>query len=425
MDTMTIALYIAIVVSLYMAWNIGANDVANAFGTSVGSKAITISIAVLIAAVFEFAGAVLVGGRVTETISKGIIDIHMFDGHEHLFMWGMISALVGAAIWINVATFFGWPVSTTHAIVGSVVGAGIVAGFWIGGNGLQMVSWGQLIPIVMSWIVSPLAGAVLAYFVFLLVQKTFYQSNTPSENLRKYTPYLVFSVVLILALSVVYKGLKNVEMDISFPVVMLISVGFGLLAAWIAKILVDRYISKAGTNLAIKTQFEQIETVFKYLQILTACYVAFAHGANDVANAVGPLAGIVSVIETGVISAKSTVPMWALILGGAGIVLGLATYGYKVIDTIGKKITELTPTRGFSAEFGTATTVLVCSLMGLPISTTHTLVGAVIGVGFARGMANINGKIIRDILASWFITIPFAMALTAITFYIFLFIFNP
>ncbi|MCA0446938.1 MAG: inorganic phosphate transporter [Bacteroidetes bacterium] len=424
MDTMTIAFYIAIVVSLYMAWNIGANDVANAFGTSVGSKAITITVAVLIAAVFEFAGAVLVGGRVTETISKGIIDIHMFDGHEHLFMWGMISALVGAALWLNLATYFGWPVSTTHAIVGSVVGAGIVAGFWIGGNGLQMVSWGQLIPIVMSWIVSPLAGAFLAYFVFLLVQKTFYQSNTPSENLRKYTPYLVFSVVLILALSVVYKGLKNVKMEISFPVVLLISVGFGLLAAWIAKMLVDRYISKAGNNLNIKTQFEQIETVFKYLQILTACYVAFAHGANDVANAVGPLAGIISVIETGVISAKSTVPMWALILGGAGIVLGLATYGYKVIDTIGKKITELTPTRGFSAEFGTATTVLVCSLMGLPISTTHTLVGAVIGVGFARGMANINGKIIRDILASWFITIPFAMALTAITFYILIFIFN-
>lgn len=424
MDTMTIAFYIAIVVSLYMAWNIGANDVANAFGTSVGSKEITITVAVLIAAVFEFAGAVLVGGRVTETISKGIIDIHMFDGHEHLFMWGMISALVGAALWLNLATYFGWPVSTTHAIVGSVVGAGIVAGFWIGGNGLQMVSWGQLIPIVMSWIVSPLAGAFLAYFVFLLVQKTFYQSNTPSENLRKYTPYLVFSVVLILALSVVYKGLKNVKMEISFPVVLLISVGFGLLAAWIAKMLVDRYISKAGNNLNIKTQFEQIETVFKYLQILTACYVAFAHGANDVANAVGPLAGIISVIETGVISAKSTVPMWALILGGAGIVLGLATYGYKVIDTIGKKITELTPTRGFSAEFGTATTVLVCSLMGLPISTTHTLVGAVIGVGFARGMANINGKIIRDILASWFITIPFAMALTAITFYILIFIFN-
>lgn len=425
MDVMTIAFYIAIIVSLYMAWNIGANDVANAFGTSVGSKALTIVSAVLIAAVFEFAGAVLVGGRVTETISKGIIDIHMFDGHEQLFMWGMISALVGAALWLNVATFFGWPVSTTHAIVGSVVGAGIVAGFWIGGNGLQMVSWGQLVPIVMSWIISPLAGAFLAYVVFLLVQKTFYQSNTPSENLRKYTPYLVFGVVLILALSVVYKGLKNVKMDISFPVVLIISIAVGILAAYVAKVLVDRYISKAGNNLAIKTQFEQIETVFKYLQILTACYVAFAHGANDVANAVGPLAGIISVIETGTISMKSTVPMWALVLGGAGIVLGLATYGYKVIDTIGKKITELTPTRGFSAEFGTATTVLVCSLMGLPISTTHTLVGAVIGVGFARGMANINGKIIRDILASWFITIPFAMALTAIAFYILLFIFHP
>jgi len=415
---MNIAFYTAIIVSVYMAWNIGANDVANAFGTSVGSKALTIVSAVVIAAVFEFAGAVLVGGRVTETISKGIIDIHMFDGHEHLFMWGMIAALIGAATWLNLATYFGWPVSTTHAIVGSVVGAGIVSGFWIGGNGLQMVSWGQLVPIVFSWIVSPVTGALLAFVVFLIVQKTFYQSNTPAENLKKYTPYMVFAVLVILALSVVYKGMKNVKLDISFPVVLVISVLVALAGALLTKYLVARFIDKSQTGTGIKTQFNQIETVFKYLQILTACYVAFAHGANDVANAVGPLAGIISVIETGVISAKSQVPMWALILGGGGIVLGLATYGYKVIDTIGKKITELTPTRGFSAEFGTATTVLVCSYMGLPISTTHTLVGAVIGVGFARGMANINGKIIRDILASWFITIPLSMIFTAVIFYL-------
>lgn len=424
MEFGTIALIIAIIFCLYMAWNIGANDVANAFGTSVGSKALTLTSAVFVAAIFEFMGAYFVGGTVTETVAKGIIDIEIFIGHEHVFLWGMLAALLGAAIWLNIATFYGLPVSTTHAIVGAVVGAGISSGFWMGTDGVGAVHWGEMGPIVLSWIVSPLTGAFLAYVVFLVIQTLFFKSLTPTKNLITYSPYLVFAVIVILALSVVYKGLKNLKLDISFEVVLAISIGIGLLGAFITSWFLKKKFKGDTALMSAREQLDNVEYVFKYLQIVTACYVAFAHGANDVANAVGPLAGILSVLDDGTLAGKSTIPSWALLLGGIGLVLGLATYGYKVIDTIGKKITELTPTRGFSAEFGTATTVLVASYMGLPISTTHTLVGAVIGVGFARGMSNINGRVIRDILSSWFITIPIAMLLTVILNYIMLFIFE-
>lgn len=387
---------------LYMAWNIGANDVANAMGTSVGSRALTLKQALVVAAVFEFAGAFFVGAPVTETMQKGIVDVDSLGDPLH-FAVVMLSALFAAGVWLQFATWKGLPVSTTHAIVGGLAGGGMAAA------GPGGVDWGTLTSIGTSWILSPLAGALIGFVMFSLISRGIINSRAPRFYTRRFAPYLAGLVFGILALSTLFKGLKNLHLDLSLSAAMSAALPIAVVGGFGARWWVHR--SRGKNNHA--TRFSFVERQFGWLQIMTACYVAFAHGANDVANAVGPVAGLWSAWLTGEVASVVSVPAWMLAAGGFGIVFGLATWGYKVMETIGHRITELTPSRGFSAEFAAATTVLVCSKMGLPISTTHTLVGSVIGVGLARGIAALDLRVLRDIVASWILTLPVSVLLAA------------
>lgn len=394
MEAWSLLLLTTVAVGLYMAWNIGANDLANAMGTSVGSRALTLRKAILVAGIFEFAGAVLVGSHVTQTIRGGIVDPSPFLQFPREFALGMFSALLAAAIWLHVATTLGLPVSTTHSIVGAIVGFGIV------GGGFDVLRGWVIAKIALSWLISPLAGGIISYLMFIFIRSRILLARDPAEAVRSYSPYLLFIVFFILVQSFIYKGLKNLDLELSYPEVL------GIAAAVGAGLSV---VGRWGLGLVPREEgLVYTERIFGYLQILTASYVAFAHGANDVANAVGPLAAVVSTLKEGAVQVAYEVPAWVLALGGAGIVMGLGTYGYKVIETVGRSITEISPSRGFSAEFGAATTVLICSKLGLPISTTHTLVGAVIGVGLARGISALNLRIVRNIFFSWLITIPFS-----------------
>jgi PiT family inorganic phosphate transporter len=403
-------LYLAIIIGFYSAWSIGANDVANSMATIVGSRALTLRRAIIIAGIFEFLGAFLVGSHVTDTVRKGIIDPLFFASQPELLAYGMFSSLLAAALFQHTATFFGLPVSTTHAIVGSLFGFGLI------GAGVGSVNWGKIGIISSGWIISPLLGALVAFTLFHIIRKLILSKEQPYNAAVKVAPYLVFVLFTVIVLSIIYKGLKNLHLDFPFSQALAISLIIGLLGAYITWIVVkiDRTIPDH------KEQYVKTEKLFGYLQIYTACYIAFAHGANDVANAMGPVAAIFSIFQTNTIIMKVNVPIWILLLGGIGIVVGLSTYGYKVIETIGRKITEITPTRGFAAEFSTATTVLIFSKLGLPISTTHTMVGSVIGIGFARGISTLNLQVIRNIITSWFITIPTAAILTVIIYKIIL-----
>ena len=404
MEPTTIVLALAVIAGLYMAWNIGANDVANAMGTSVGSGALTIRRAIIIAAIFEFGGAMLVGGTVTDTIRKGIVDLDALGGDPMVIAVGMTCCLLAAALWLNMATFAGWPVSTTHSIVGAVVGFGLIAG------GVHAVNWGVMGTIAASWIVSPLLGGMLGYFGFVFIKRRILNVDRPLLALRGWGPIMVFPIFAILALSVIFKGLKPLKLDLALGPSLGIAVAAGLLASFISVPLLNRATRFASENRDARVY--RAERVFLVLQVLTACFVAFAHGSNDVANAVGPMAAVFGA-TSGDLGAKVAVPHRVLLIGAVGIVVGLATYGYKIMATVGKKITELTPSRGFAAEFGAATTIVLASKLGLPVSTTHTLVGAVIGVGFARGIGAINMGVVRGIIASWLITVPFTAILAA------------
>lgn len=399
---------------LYMAWGIGANDVANAMGTSVGSGALTLLAAIILAGVLEFGGAVLIGSSVTRTISKGIVDTAMFDvdgpwGADGpvLLAVGMLCALIAAAAWLHIATHFGLPVSTTHSIVGAVLGIGLVS------FGISGVNWGTMLQIMASWVVSPLLGGLLAFLSFFAIRKYILSAPDPVAATIRTAPFIVGVVVSLLVLSFIYKVLSN-RLDAP-PILMSFgtAAAAGVIAGVLASALTRNMVPAPGMS-----PYQFVERVFALLQIATACFVAFAHGANDVANAIGPVAAVVSISQAGFASVPETVgvPLWVLVLGGGGIVIGLATLGYKVIATIGSEITEITPTRGFSAEFGAAATVLLASSLGLPVSTTHTLVGAVIGVGFARGIAALNLRVIRNIVNSWLATVPVAAAASALLF---------
>ena len=439
MDYSSILMGLALIFGFYMAWNIGANDVANAMGTSVGSGALTLKRAVIVAGVLEFAGAFLVGSHVTETVRKGIVNPEIFMVDPTVYVLGMLAALLAAGVWLQIASYFGWPVSTTHSIVGAIIGFGLLVG------GVQAVNWGKVISIAASWVVSPLISGTISFFIFMLLRKKIFNAAVPVAAAKKLTPVLVFFVFAILTLVMVFKGLKNLHLHLSLFHALLVATAIGIVGAllsafWVSRIKLNQDsiklqdnkdsagIKPAGGSHTRKNvdrreyEHQGVEKIFIYLQILSACFVAFAHGANDVANAIGPLGAVVSVIRTGVVGMKATVPIWILALGGIGIVIGLATWGWRVIETVGKKITELTPSRGFSAEFGAAVTIVVASRLGLPISTTHTLVGAVMGVGLARGIAALNLNAIREIVLSWVITIP-AGATFAIGIYYFLSLF--
>ena len=464
----TVLLLLILAAGLYMAWNIGANDVANAMGTSVGSGALTLRQAILVAAVLEFSGAFFFGSHVSETVQNGIIDVSIFASNPLLIVYGMLSALLAAGVWLQIASYYGWPVSTTHSIVGAIIGFGAVVG------GLEAVYWENVAFIVTSWILSPICGGIISYGIFMLLRRKIFYAQKPVEAAKQLTPPLVFFVVTILALIMVYKGLHNLNLHLTFFEAFCLSLAAGLIGAIISYYCVRKIpvpsqptrqvstfspeisqsLEKAKKHLAraqlaatgdykyqiallledvdslsgsTKTQestveenveFAIIEKIFGYLQIMSACLMAFAHGANDVANAIGPLAAAVAVLTTGTIATSGQVPTWALALGGFGIVIGLATWGWRVIETIGKKITELTPTRGFAAEFGAAATIVLATRLGMPISTTHTLVGSVIGVGMARGIEALDLSTTRDIVISWIVTVPIGAIIAVGFFYL-------
>jgi inorganic phosphate transporter, PiT family len=408
----TVLIYMAGIFGLLMAFGIGANDVANAMGTSVGSKALTIKQAIIIAMIFEFAGAFLAGGEVTSTIRKGIIDAGALSNTPELLVFGMLASLLAAGIWLIVATYFGWPVSTTHSIVGAIVGFAAV------GIGMDVVHWGKVGSIVASWVVSPLLSGTMAFMLFTSVQKLILNTDNPLKNAKKYVPFYMFLAGFMIALVTLFKGLKHVGIQFETPVSIAIAVGFGLLILLIGKFFISRQKTTASEEKDF--QYASVEKVFAVLMVVTACGMAFAHGSNDVANAIGPLAAVVSVVESGgEIASKSALPIWILLLGGVGIMAGLALYGRRVMATIGKKITELTPSRGFAAELAAATTVVIASGTGLPISTTHTLVGAVLGVGMARGIAALNLGVLKSIAVSWVVTLPAGAILSMMFFFMF------
>ncbi len=403
-----IVILLAATFGFYMAWNIGANDVANAMGTSVGARSLTFRQAIIVAAIFEFSGAMLVGNHVSLTVAKGIVNPVSYSKQTIIFAYGMLATLLAAALWVNMATKLGMPVSTTHSIVGGVMGFGIAT------HGLSSIEWGKVVTIVLSWIVSPITGGIISFIIFVFISKKILAHEKPVVAAKKYAPFLAFLVSIILVFSMLYKGLRNLHLNFSFTHALLIAIGVSVVFYFtiyriVAGIPVD-------TTLPYKRRFPQVERVFAILQVITASYMAFSHGANDVANAVGPLMGAVYAIKL-TAHEQLSMPIWVLSVGAIGIVTGLSMYGYKVILVVGRKITDMTPSRGFSAEFGAATTVLVCSKLGLPISTTHTLVGSVIGVGLARGIGALNLKILKDIVISWLLTLPIAAVLSAAIFY--------
>jgi len=407
LDSVPVELWIAGVLALYMAWAIGANDVANAMGTSVGSGALTIRHAIIVAALLEFLGAFLAGGHVTDTVRKGMIDMDLVTQDQ--LICGMLAALASAATLLLGATRLGLPVSTTHSIVGAIVGFGAV------GIGMNAVNWPKVGQIVASWVTSPLLAGVIAFAIFQFTRKMILDRSQPLENVRKLGPFFFFFVFFIIGLVTLFKGLKNLNLDLDLPEAVLGSALLGLLGAGLGKFFIGRVSAGEPDP---NHRFSQVERVFVVLQILTACAVAFAHGSNDVANSIGPLAAIASAVGGSEIASKAPVAPWMLAIGGVGIVIGLATWGYRVMETVGKRITELTPSRGFAAELAAATTIVIASRLGIPVSTTHTLVGAVLGVGLARGIGAIDLRVVGSIIASWVATLPIAAGL-AVFFYFF------
>ncbi len=466
MNTDLILQILVLIVGLYMAWNIGANDVSNAMGTSVGSKALSLKQAVILAAILEFAGAFLLGSNVSETIQQGIVKPQVFHLDPMIFVLGMIGSLLATGIWLNLASFLRLPVSTTHAIVGAIAGFGLIIG------GMHAINWMKILSIALSWVISPLFSGVIAYCIFRIIQHKILYALVPVEATKKLMPIFVFFVFSIFTICLIFEGMKRLHLNLSFPLSLIISVFVGIIASIITFLLSKKItatscrtklsphplhvigLQKAAKHLQrinhissgdthektlkilkdisslsktvkeesefshLSSDYLKIEKAFVYLQVMSASLVAFAHGANDVANAIGPVAAVYNSLKSHSISQFALIPPWILLLGGGGIVIGLATWGWRVIETIGKKITELTPTRGFSAEFAAAITILLASKLGMPISTTHALVGAILGVGLARGISAINLRMVKDIALSWVITIPVCIFISIVMFYI-------
>jgi len=363
----------------------------------------------MVAAIFEFLGAVLAGGEVTSTIRKGIVDVGPIVGTPELLIYGMLAALLSAAVWLLVASRNGWPVSTTHSIVGAIVGFAAV------GIGIDAVHWGKVGTIVMSWVISPLTAGFIAYLIYRSVQHFILRQEDPLAKAKRYVPVYIFFAAFTITLVTILKGLKHVGLHLSIQYSYVLAIGIASVVAIIGAVIIWRI--KPDPKSDKKDHFYTVERVFAVLMVITACGMAFAHGSNDVANAIGPLAAVISIAKSGTFEAKSALPLWVLVVGGGGIVIGLATFGRHVIATVWKKITQLTPSRGFAAELAAATTIVIASGTGIPISTTHTLVGAVLGVGLARGIEAIDLRVVARIMVSWVVTIP-AGAFLAIVFFL-------
>ena len=405
----TVLVILTAVFGFLMAFGIGANDVSNAMGTSVGSKAITPRQAIVIAIIFEGAGAYLAGGEVAETIKDGIIDPTLFIHQPDILVLGMMGSLLSAGFWLVLASRLGWPVSTTHTIIGAIVGFACVT------IGSDAVEWSSLLGIFGSWIITPFIAGIIAYLIFVSTQKLIFDTDSPLLNAKQFAPFYMGLTIFIISLVTIKKGLKHIGLHLSNGETFLISLALCVIAIIACFI----YLRSQSFEKKVSAGFGAVEKVFRILMLLTACSMAFAHGSNDVANAIGPLSAVVSIIDHGgVIAGKTTMAWWVLPLGALGIIAGLAVMGQRVMETIGTGITDLTPSRGFAAQFATATTVILASGTGLPISTTQTLVGAVLGVGFARGIAALNLTVIRNIISSWIITLPAGAIFSIIIFYI-------
>lgn len=459
--------FLVLLAGFYMAWNIGANDVSNAMGTSVGSGALTLFKAVIIAGILEFCGAFFLGGNVSKTLQSGLVNPEFFSKNPETLLYGMLSSLIATALWLQVASYFGWPVSTTHAIIGALLGFGVLIG------GVEAIYWGEVGRVAASWVISPVLSGGFSFFIFKILQRQVLFAMDPIKATKRVIPAFTFVLFAIFTLSVLVNGLGSFKVELELPIILIIASFVGICSATVSHFFLSRksFTSKVKTssqnldyqvfsiNKALKhlkraqltakgnklkeikhivddveiyaeevrnrsgfykksTSYQVVEKMFVSLQVLSASYVAFAHGANDVANAIGPVAAALDIIKNKHLSMHVGVPSWLLAMGGAGIVIGLATWGWRVMETIGKKITELTPTRGFSAEFGAAITILGASKLGLPISTTHCIVGAVLGVGLGRGLSAINLRTVRDIALSWVITIPCSAVVSIVIFYL-------
>ena len=389
-----------ILVGFYIAWNIGANDVGNNMGTSVSAGSISYKNAVILAVVFEFLGALLVGGHVVKTIKGNIVDFSFFQSSPEIFVYGMFAVIIAAGIWITLATILKLPISTTHAIIGAMLGFGLAA------YGAKAIHWGFVGIITLSWIFSPIIGAIISFIIFNIFKYFIYNHDEPFYRFKRIAPIFVFIVGFVLTLATIYKGLKNLKLDLGFVPALIISIIIGVIAMAVSIF----YLYKKEPS---EDQVEDVESFSKILHVISASYECFAHGANDVANAIGPIAAIITITATGTLTASADVPLWLLLLGSFGMVVGIVTMGHRVMETIGKRITEITPSRGFAAEFSAATTVLLGSRLGIPLSSTHISVGAVTGVGLARGIGSINLKVLGAIFLSWFLTVPLAALLCA------------
>ena len=405
--SISILMVLILIIGFYMAWNIGSNDLANSMASAVGAKAINLKTAVIFGGTLAFVGAVFVGNNVADTIRKGIIDPEQIE-NEMYIMYGAIAALLGASFWITIATWKELPISTTHSIVGGMIGFGMVAG------GVGMVNWAKVGSVVASWAISPLIGGVLSYVIFKIIMKYILQKTEPLNAVKNIGPLFIGATFIIISASVFLKTPAGDKIGLIFEQYILLSFLIGLISIVIGRIVIVKGFIQATLKKkqTSKEIYETVEEIFRRLQIMTSCYVAFALGANDVANAIGPMAAAWSVETSGSVGAEVEVPYYLLVIGGVGIAVGMATWGYRVIKTIGTKITHLTNTRGFSIDFGAATSVLIASKLGMPVSTTHAVVGAVVGVGLARGLEAIDLRIIKKIIITWIVTVPIA-ALTA------------
>ena len=406
MDPVTIAILMgAGALGFYMAWNIGSNDVANSMATAVGAKAITFKQAVLIAGVLNFVGAVFVGSHVTETIKGNIVDPSLIHNSFHILL-GFFSSLLAASIFVMLSTWKEMPVSTTHSVIGALVGFGLVE------SGMSCINWAKLGEVASSWVLSPVVGAILAFLVFRGIVKLIFEKEKPAEAARIVGPGIIGLTIILISSSLLMKTNLGRMLNINLYEALIIAIACGI-TGMVVSMIALRKIKMKGND-----EYDVVERMFRKLQIVTSCYVAFSHGANDVANAIGPVAGIFSIATTGALDPKAEVPTFLLAIGGLGIAMGCMTWGHKVMRTLGYRITSLTNTRGFSVDFGAATTVLIASKLGLPISTSHTVVGAVIGVGLARGLDAVDLSVIKKIMVSWLLTVPAAAGLSAVIFLI-------
>jgi PiT family inorganic phosphate transporter len=415
---LSLLMIMIIIIGFYMAWNIGANDLANSMASSVGAKAVTLRNAVILGGILALIGAVFVGSHVSDTIKSGIVDPDDIQNNVYI-MYGAIAALLGASFWITLATWKELPISTTHSIVGGMVGFGIAAG------GYGIVNWYKIGGIAASWVISPVLGAVLAYLMFRIILRFILQSENPFHSAKKIGPLFISITIMIIASSILFKTPLGKDLNFNFGLLIILILIIGLISGLIGTYILSCYFRDSlceGKNFK-QEAYIRVELIFSRLQLMTACYVAFALGANDVANAIGPVATAFTVELEGSVGTEVEIPIYLLIIGGIGIVIGMMTWGYKVIRTIGSKITHITNTRGFSIEFGAATSVLLASKLGMPVSTTHAVVGAVVGVGLARGLEALDLSVIKRIVITWVITVPIAAITTAGLFLLFVTLF--